>query len=73
MNFYSTSSGDTFDKIALKSLGDVAYVKHIILENVEYADVLIFDSGIKLKIPQLPEETEDDFLPPWKRRGGKSE
>ena len=41
-------------------------VAELISANPEYSDVLIFDAGIELKIPQLEAETIST-LPPWKK------
>lgn len=63
---YSTVSGDTFDKIAHQFYGDEAQAIHIINENIEYVDVMIFQGGVELKIPEIEVEQISN-LPPWKR------
>lgn len=63
---YITMQGDTFDILALDAYDD-EFKAHIIIQaNPEYADVLIFDEGIKLKIPVIEDESIET-LPPWKR------
>lgn len=63
---YITMAGDTFDILALDAYHDEFQAAEIIRENPQYAHVIIFDAGVKLRIPYLsvkPPET----LPPWKR------
>lgn len=63
---YITMQGDTFDILSLDAYDD-EFKAHIIIQaNPEYADVLIFDEGIKLKIPVIEDESIET-LPPWKR------
>lgn len=65
MKTYKTISGDTFDGIAKKELGDEKYAGLIIEQNIDLVDVIVFGSGEELIIPNVPEETLTD-LPPWK-------
>ncbi len=62
---YETVSGDTFDLVALKTIGDEKAAKEIIQSNIEYAHVVIFESGIQLTIPEVAKNTTTN-LPPWK-------
>lgn len=63
---YRTVSGDTFDIIAHEIYGDAKLAVHIIQANIEYADIIIFEANIKLKIPEIDTTTSIN-LPPWKR------
>ncbi len=64
---YRTISGDTFDIIAKKTLGDEMLAGLIIEKNLDYADVIFFGAGVELNIPEeVPDEVLED-LPPWKR------
>ncbi|WP_441423714.1 phage tail protein [Anaerobacillus sp. MEB173] len=63
---YTTNSGDTFDKIALEKLNDEKLAGIIIEANIDYAHIVIFESGVKLTIPE-PSEQQSTHLPPWKR------
>ena len=40
---------------------------YIIQANPDYADVLIFEGGEKLRIPTLESVESPDTLPPWRR------
>lgn len=61
---YRTESGDTFDLIAYKVMGSESHMLDLMLANPAYADVLVFDSGTMLTIPELPEYS-DSSLPFW--------
>lgn len=63
---YRTFQGDTWDMIAYKTLGNERHFPLMMRANPEWSDVVIFDAGIILAVPALPEEISDD-LPPWKR------
>ncbi|MGE5631705.1 MAG: tail protein X [Caulobacteraceae bacterium] len=63
---YTTMQGDTFDILALDAYND-EFKAHLIIEaNPQYANVVIFDGGIILKIPIIQQEAAAT-LPPWKR------
>lgn len=64
--FYTTEQGDTWDLIAYKLFGDESYMKDLIEENWDLADVLVFSSGTEISIPDLDEE-DDELLPPWRQ------
>ncbi|AYO30257.1 MULTISPECIES: tail protein X [Clostridia] len=63
---YTTMQGDTFDMLALDAYNDEFKAHLIIQANPQYAGVLVFDAGIKLKIPIIEQEAAAT-LPPWKR------
>lgn len=65
---YTTIQGDTWDIIALKTLGSENAANLIMHENPTHIGTLIFDSDVNLNIPEAATETLDDSsLPPWKR------
>ena len=66
-NIYRTAEGDTFDFIALKYYGHERYASRIIQANLDYCDVLIFDAGVELTLPEAPTATKATTLPPWRR------
>jgi len=63
---YITMQGDTYDMLALDAYNDEFKAHLIIQANPQYAGVLVFDAGIKLKIPIIEQEAAAT-LPPWKR------
>ncbi|KNF08558.1 phage tail protein X [Gottschalkia purinilytica] len=63
---YETINGDTWDTISLDFYDDEGYSTEIMNENPKYIKVIIFDTGVKLKIPVIEEESKST-LPPWKR------
>lgn len=63
---YTTVSGDTWDYIAYKTLGDERLASQFIEANIEHVETVIFPAGVQLKIPEI-EEPISTNLPPWKR------
>lgn len=63
---YETLQGDAFDMIALDFYNDEVYAPLIMEANPQFKDILVFDSGVKLKIPVIESEISE-MLPPWKR------
>ena len=62
---YTTVSGDRWDDIAFRILGDEKYSVKMMELNPEYADVFIFSAGTMLVLPEKEAEISDK-LPPWK-------
>lgn len=63
---YTTMQGDTFDILALDAYNDESFAATIIQANPDYANVIVFSAGVKLKIPVI-ETAAASTLPPWKR------
>lgn len=63
---YTTISGDTWDIVAFKTLGDEMYTDRFIKLNLAYRDTVIFPAGVRLVIPERVPEVSAK-LPPWKR------
>lgn len=63
---YTTKQGDTFDMLAFKGYKDEFKSYLIIQANPQYADVLIFNAGVELRLPIIKREASTT-LPPWKR------
>lgn len=63
---YTTISGDMWDTIAYKTLGNEAYTDKLIKNNLQYRHVTVFQAGTVLDIPDVEEEVSVE-LPPWKR------
>lgn len=64
---YVTADGDTFDRLALDYYNEEKMMSHIIQANPDYANILIFEQGIALKIPILNNAETPETLPPWRR------
>lgn len=64
---YSTQDGDTFDALALQMYNEERLAHYIIEFNPDYADVLIFDANVKLRLPIVENVETPDTLPPWRR------
>lgn len=65
-NIYETVEGDTFDSIAFAVYGDEFKASEIIKSNPDYIKNIVFNSGIKLRVPAI-KTPENSTLPPWKR------
>ena len=67
---HTTTQGETWDLIAFDWYGDVErpeLLMHRLLEaNPGYQEVVVFDGGITLTIPEDPEPSALESLPPWK-------
>lgn len=66
-NIHITVDGDTFDMLALHYYNDEMLASAIIEENPDFCDVLIFDAGTELIIPDVSTVTPPETLPPWRR------
>lgn len=68
---YRTVSGDTWDLIAFKVLGNEKYFHRLIKNNLNLINIAIFDANIPIMIPNTEESFETEIpegkLPPWKR------
>lgn len=64
---YVTAENDTFDLIAYRQYGNEFLASLIIQENSRYADTIIFDSGVKLKLPIINIREVENSLPPWRQ------
>lgn len=67
---YTTREGDTFDALALQLYNDERLAHYIIDFNPDYADVVIFDANVALRLPIVEDAETPETLPPW-RRGAK--
>ena len=64
---YQTRVGDTFDELALQVYDNEKMAHHIIEHNPDYADVIIFEESVPLKIPVFEETQKPETLAPWRR------
>lgn len=67
MRKYYTVSGDTWDQIALDFYGEERTLGTLIAANPQHSDVVVFDAGVELLIPEQPEHPLPETLPPWRR------
>lgn len=61
---YTTVSGDTWDLIAYQQMGDEKYMKALLSANLALSEVLRFDGGTKITIPDI-EVAASENLPFW--------
>ena len=64
---YKTVEGDTFDLLAITFYDEERLASTIIQANPDYCDVVIFDAGVELTIPDEPAAEAPSSLPPWRR------
>ena len=64
---YLTQEGDTFDLLALEMYNDERLAHYIIEFNPDYVDVVIFQGGIRLKLPIVENPETIETIPPWRR------
>ena len=64
---YRTRVGDTFDELALQVYNNEKMAHHIIEQNPDYADVIVFEESVLLKIPVFENTEKLDTLAPWRR------
>lgn len=64
MDYYVTDQGDTWDLVSYRAYGTEKYTGLIMDANMQYIDIFVFDAGVRLDIPKLPEEEND--MPDWR-------
>ncbi|MDO5784729.1 MAG: tail protein X [Eubacteriales bacterium] len=62
--YTKTMSGDTWDAIAHRVLGDAMLMDRMIAANQEYCEVFIFPAGVRLAVPDI-EDGGNVTVPPW--------
>lgn len=63
---YTTRLGDTFDELALQVYNNEKMASEIIAANPDYADVIIFEEEVALRIPVFDETYAPETLAPWR-------
>lgn len=63
---YTTRSGDTWDAIAKRALGDERYMYLLLDANPTYNLTARFAAGVVLTVPALPDPPLAESLPPWR-------
>jgi len=59
-------SGDMWDSIAFKMLGDEMHKTALMEANLKYRHLYIFPAGVVLNIPEITASPASG-LPPWKK------
>lgn len=62
---YRTIQGDAFDGIAWKIWGHEHMARQLMEDNPEHMDVLVFEPGVELRVPNIQPATTVKTLPPW--------
>ncbi len=58
---------ERFDALALEMYGEEMLAHYIAEFNPDYADVLIFDANVALRLPIVEGAETPETLPPWRR------
>lgn len=64
---YTTVSGDTWDAIALRTMGGERYMDLLVEANTAHRYTARFGAGVVLVIPAVPAPARPASLPPWRR------
>ncbi len=64
---YITKKGDTFDQIAYEVYGNEEMIQPLIESNPQYTEVLVFDYGTKITVPDIDTNSNYEFLPSWRK------
>lgn len=65
-NTYTTKQGDAWDLIAFRVYGDVKYTGWLMQNNFPHLDIFVFDAGVVLQTPELPESEQLAGAPVWR-------
>lgn len=64
---YTTKAGDTWDAIAYAVYGSEKYAGYLMQNNYAYLDRFIFEAGVILNTPELPESVQQSTeIPAWR-------
>ena len=63
---YTTKQGDMWDMIAYKVYGSEEYTSFLMQANFPLLDIFIFDAGIIVNTPALPEKPVVTTAPAWR-------
>lgn len=67
MKVYRTIQGDTWDLISFRQYGSEFCTPLLLEANSQYLDMVIFPSGVRLSVPDLPEGyRHSSAVPPWR-------
>jgi phage tail protein X len=63
---YTTIQGDMWDIIAKKNYGNEYYFPYLVRANPQYCSVIVFDAGVVLQVPEITQNEDAAFFPPWR-------
>lgn len=62
---YVTLQGDAWDAIAYRLWGEERFFMELVKANPEHLDVIVFEAGVRLIVPPMPERIVTTEQPPW--------
>lgn len=63
---YTTIQDDTWDLISQKAYGSDKFTHVLTNANRNFSDIIFFDAGAILEIPDLASETKSVNVPAWR-------
>lgn len=63
---YTTKQGDAWDAVAFKVYGSETCVGWLMENNRQHLDTFVFDAGVVLNTPDLPESMTASNMPIWR-------
>lgn len=66
-NTHTATAGDTWARIALDYYGEETLMWKLIEANPLHAQIVIFEGGELLKIPEIEETDFKAAMPPWRK------
>lgn len=67
MKKYTAKTGDMWDLIAFNLYGDEKKSTELMAANPRLTDIIMFDGGEVLNIPETIETADNSTLAPWRR------
>lgn len=64
---YAAKAGDTWDLISFKAREEETLMRLLIAANPNLSHIVVFEGGEKVRIPEIPESTNTESLPPWRQ------
>ena len=65
MKKYRTIQRDTFDSIAFRKWGNSHLCHEVMAENIVFMDVVFFEPGVEIPLPEVKAQRKTAELPPW--------
>lgn len=64
---YIAQAGDTWDLLAFRAWEDEALMHLIMAANPHLSDIVVFEGGERVLIPEISEPLNTSSLPPWRQ------
>lgn len=71
MKTYITEQGDCWDLIAFKIYGSEKYMKLLAEANLPLLDIMVFSSGTRINVPDIPEDYDETDTVFWRKQSNE--